>query len=1811
MKKLVQFPYVEINEKMRVLSNNTPNKFTRRVVLLTLIFVTSLISAVALFSEISYAQCLPRTGEHECLVESANCQAWGPDTLKYFTPEPDNNCNNGNGCGAFPGTYCYFTQECYYCPNQCADSCWDSSPVNIIKGFVYDCNGVPVSGVTVLATDILNSDTATDETDSNGYYHIDDLVDGPELYNVQVQSFPSRSACNIGGVNYVTTYAPTWKLGGIPVDGTHRMEWTFSNLDVGGGNWYGDTILGSSSYSYQRFGEFGNGCTGTWGQSQAEERCNFRYENNPRATVEFTGESLATRTKTINNGQSVSFTINADGDLEDPFALIPIDWAKLRVCTPGQDCNNSANYSEFLHCERPPLGGGGSPKYTCSGSYNNFTIAGDYKIAVTGKNGTGNFCSGYPGGQPGSNGECDSGVNDYLTVTVLAPPVNDPPTGTLSGNGSFTDISVNLNSVVAFALEANDVTASVETMWLHRCIDGPTAGNDCTNVTNWSAVQSFSCGGTTCTGTRNLTISSLSEHYFAIRALDDPNTGSPLVCEGRKRWVTSLPEPRCQSGSDAIRVTVIPPPNVPPTGTLDFTSDFIGQPARIVSPGTSVAFAGTLADSAGGTIANGAMKNCGANALCVAEGSGDTSTQISGSACTGNTACANFSGSKTFNTPYGDYKVLVRGVDNGGAICGGFPDYLPAGVTDCGTEDSVVVTVNQFPSATIDFTYPAIAVGDRTLMIAPISQGGTGFKTEVTASDNSVPVEFNKTRFCGGFNCTSSTQVASCDETNTANPDICEYNSVGTAAFDTPEDYWVFAQIKDPDTWWCSGYPNYVPPGDPPLIPAHAQCDPTGDNDWLKVIVNDTPYGQILAPDYTSRNFTVEAGTEINFSVQAWDTDQGARAVQYRLCENLTDAACLESSSSIVRTCSPLQGNPGEMKTCDYTAPGTLAPGNYTLVARIRDYAGDTNEVINEWCDGFPNADPTRPDCATHGIPANYDYIKFTVEKPPYARIGVNVGGVVNFDQRVWNVNLNETINFRAEAWEDEQDIDEIEIRRCTSGVNCSGSSSSVILNECLNNYNPGVYPNNPAVCPAAWTPTATGTYGVLVRAKDTGTGFWCDGYNNSSSGCAVLPIPFDTWDLLTINVTEELVNQVPTGTVDFCASTTGPCNIDPAIRTKTISPSAGEQVRVRATGNDAPGDGDTGLANVKIKYCDTANSDCSVPGNWLTAATETACGDSCTTTPTITFTADPTLTKTYEVIVTAKDNHPELALECHGNILPPPPWDTRCDAISNTYDFLTVTVLPTPNESPTGVIGLDDGTIPITNGGDYILQPGSYDFRAVGSDNDSGVSSVEIKRCNWTTTQCSIPAFWESVSTNGSCSGTTCFEETPITFPTPPGPPGTQHVWNVIVHTTDTNSPAGECHGSDIFGGARCDRTVGNEDVVVVRVEVPVTTQDLGGRTLVVNDECSEIEELTNANVASLSSRFESASGTVFGSWNGSAATYTIQDVPEELGAVCAQQSIAKIGDPTKAYQLRCINGSSVLLGSCSAAFTPSGTTGPIDLGYVESDLYASAWFLGDRGDVFAPIIAVNVPDVTTHTYDFLAPLTATNDDSTVFGNLINIFDDTKIAASGSYIEGFSDTMWPSDFSFEHPDWAISITDPAYFTGNNVLARIEPGKSYYASSSLFEQWQASCASACPYDPYGTTEGVAVIYLSGDLTISKRVSTTAVNQRYLLIVDGKVTFSPSVGGSVTPSSTPSFRMGIVAKDDIVFETYGGSPVDIRILVIAPFVSQGDIIIERDLGVGNLQQPAVMVSYDPLFIRSIGKVDGVGVSDVIWSVTEGN
>jgi hypothetical protein len=160
--------------------------------------------------------------------------------------------------------------------------------------------------------------------------------------------------------------------------------------------------------------------------------------------------------------------------------------------------------------------------------------------------------------------------------------------------------------------------------------------------------------------------------------------------------------------------------------------------------------------------------------------------------------------------------------------------------------------------------------------------------------------------------------------------------------------------------------------------------------------------------------------------------------------------------------------------------------------------------------------------------------------------------------------------------------------------------------------------------------------------------------------------------------------------------------------------------------------------------------------------------------------------------------------------------------------------------------------------------------------------------------------------------------------------------------------------------------------------------------------------------------------------------------------------------------------------------------------------------------------------------------------------------------------------SIWLENFDFSPPSSAETL--------NSLPTNFGAGKVYQISSDKFNGRLGSGSDYSYTIISGGGEGIAILYVNGNSEINVNINTTSTSKgRLLLVINGSLTIGSNVGTSISSfqmSSNPNIMAGIIAKDQITFQSKGGSispsNFDKPVMVSAPLVSRAGISFKRDL-----------------------------------------
>jgi hypothetical protein len=160
--------------------------------------------------------------------------------------------------------------------------------------------------------------------------------------------------------------------------------------------------------------------------------------------------------------------------------------------------------------------------------------------------------------------------------------------------------------------------------------------------------------------------------------------------------------------------------------------------------------------------------------------------------------------------------------------------------------------------------------------------------------------------------------------------------------------------------------------------------------------------------------------------------------------------------------------------------------------------------------------------------------------------------------------------------------------------------------------------------------------------------------------------------------------------------------------------------------------------------------------------------------------------------------------------------------------------------------------------------------------------------------------------------------------------------------------------------------------------------------------------------------------------------------------------------------------------------------------------------------------------------------------------------------------------SIWLENFDFSPPSSAETLDSlPNTFVAGGI---------YQISSDIFNERLGSGSDYSYTITSSGGEGIAILYVNGNSEINVNINTTSTSKgRLLLVINGSLTIGSNVGTSITSfqmSGNPNIMAGIIAKDQITFQSRGGSispsNFDKPVMVSAPLVSKAGISFKRDL-----------------------------------------
>ncbi|MBW6441746.1 hypothetical protein K0B04_02440, partial [Patescibacteria group bacterium] len=266
---------------------------------------------------------------------------------------------------------------------------------------------------------------------------------------------------------------------------------------------------------------------------------------------------------------------------------------------------------------------------------------------------------------------------------------------------------------------------------------------------------------------------------------------------------------------------------------------------------------------------------------------------------------------------------------------------------------------------------------------------------------------------------------------------------------------------------------------------------------------------------------------------------------------------------------------------------------------------------------------------------------------------------------------------------------------------------------------------------------------------------------------------------------------------------------------------------------------------------------------------------------------------------------------------------------------------------------------------------------------------------------------------------------------------------------------------------------------------------------------------------------------------------------------------------------------------------------------------LYKDGWVSAIDSDIFARDIQVEVPAGTTDNSDPLQTpqgfaktlinsssnnsntLGFTFYESNINGNPIvdigcefNKMFENDASCNEDY-GGFAYSLNHSSDPYDHTSkWLNNFTFAPPSTSDeleNLGTSFEKNKIYNISSDIFNSRLGQDDSVLfNYSITGDSNGVPILYVEGDITISAPITTSSLG-RLLIVVSGNVIIDSRVGSdtnSFNMSNDPNIMAGIIASGEITFESCCDEITvdnrDMPIMVSAPLISRTNIFLERDL-----------------------------------------
>jgi|GEM_PF-4732453 len=305
--------------------------------------------------------------------------------------------------------------------------------------------------------------------------------------------------------------------------------------------------------------------------------------------------------------------------------------------------------------------------------------------------------------------------------------------------------------------------------------------------------------------------------------------------------------------------------------------------------------------------------------------------------------------------------------------------------------------------------------------------------------------------------------------------------------------------------------------------------------------------------------------------------------------------------------------------------------------------------------------------------------------------------------------------------------------------------------------------------------------------------------------------------------------------------------------------------------------------------------------------------------------------------------------------------------------------------------------------------------------------------------------------------------------------------------------------------------------------------------------------------------------------------------------------------GNVPETYTMRCPGVNSYLFEPPSP---PPEENTTINLNIGLQTIYKKGWVSAIDADVFADRLNVTVPDGPTNNsspgqiYQGFAKtlINSSFNNNNYLGFIFSQSDDisnpdiergcpskkgfeTNTSCDTEYGGYAYDLMhfgqehksiWLENFDFSSPSSAETL--------NSLPNTFGVGKIYQISSDKFNERLGSGSDYSYTITSSGGEGIAILYVNGNSEINVNIKTTSTSKgRLLLVINGSLTVGSNVGTNIISfqmSGNPNIMAGIIAKDQITFQSRGGSITpsnfDKPIMVSAPLVSRAGISFRRDL-----------------------------------------